>query len=80
MNELNNQLKSSEENSSNLREDIEKLRRDLKKAESFENELRRTVETQNRDKNELQLAKDQVGKRKKISIKNRLRFINKIYQ
>jgi DNA repair exonuclease SbcCD ATPase subunit len=57
---LNGQHKSNEENSSNLREEIERLKRDLKKSESIENELRRTVDEHVREKNDLQTAKEQV--------------------
>ena len=57
---MNGQLKSSEENATQLRDEIEKLRRDLKRAESIESDLKRTVDMKTRENSELQSAKDQV--------------------
>lgn len=54
-------MRLSEEKSSDLRDDIARLKRDLKKAEDVESELRRTLDTQTKENTELQALKEQAN-------------------
>ena len=60
--ELNGALHLSESKVSDMRDDMDKLRRDLAKAESIEAELRKSLDSQSKNGHEYQLLKDQVGK------------------
>lgn len=58
--ELSGQLQLSDIKCTDMKEDMERLKRELSKAESVEMELRKTSDYQSRTINEYQILRDQV--------------------